>query len=59
MWVKRAWAAGYGGIGNRQSIRGPNIGKNPVTAQISIMNWMQAVEDASKSDARRWPYWRR
>lgn len=45
---KGAWAAGYGGIGNRQSIRGPNIGKNPVTAQISIMNWMQAVEDASK-----------
>lgn len=45
---KGAWAAGYGGIGNRQSIRGPNIGKNPITAQISIMNWMQAVEDASK-----------
>ena len=49
MWVKkRAWAAGYGGIGNRQSMRGPNVGKNPIKAQISIMNWMQAVDDASQ-----------
>ncbi|HBO21859.1 MAG TPA: dimethyl sulfoxide reductase subunit A [Providencia sp.] len=43
-----AWAAGYGGIGNRQSMHGPDIGENPVKAQISIMNWMQAVEDASQ-----------
>ncbi|WP_369309277.1 DMSO/selenate family reductase complex A subunit [Providencia rettgeri] len=43
-----AWAAGYGGIGNRQSMHGPDIGENPIKAKISIMNWMQAVEDASK-----------
>ena len=48
MWVKRLGRLDMAG-GNRQSIRGPNIGKNPVTAQISIMNWMQAVEDASKT----------
>lgn len=43
-----AWAAGYGGIGNRQSMHGPDIGENPIKAKISIMNWMQAVDDASK-----------
>lgn len=43
-----AWAAGYGGIGNRVSMHGPDTGENPVKAQISIMNWMQAVEDAGK-----------
>ncbi|MCW2254723.1 anaerobic dimethyl sulfoxide reductase subunit A [Providencia alcalifaciens] len=43
-----AWAAGYGGIGNRQSMHGPDIGENAIQAKISIMNWMQAVEDASK-----------
>lgn len=43
-----AWAAGYGGIGNRQFMQGPDIGENPIKAQISIMNWMQAVEDASQ-----------
>lgn len=43
-----AWAAGYGGIGNRQFMQGPYIGENPIKAQLSIMNWMQAVEDASQ-----------
>lgn len=45
---KGAWAAGYGGIGNRQSMHGPDIGENPIKAKISIMNWMQSVEDATK-----------
>ena len=28
--------------------------ENPVQAKISIMNWMQAADDASKSYAARW-----
>lgn len=40
------WASGYGGI-NRKFLYGlPS--ENPVKAQISIMNWVDAVEDASK-----------
>lgn len=46
--VKGGWASGYGGIATRKGAAPLDIGKNPVKEKISIMNWMQAVEDASK-----------
>ena len=46
--VKGGWASGYGGIGARKGTAPADIGQNPIKATISIMNWMQAVEDASK-----------
>ncbi|WP_159565666.1 DMSO/selenate family reductase complex A subunit [Budvicia diplopodorum] len=46
--VKGGWAAGYGGIASRKFMTGVDQGTNPVKARISIMNWMQAVDDASK-----------
>lgn len=46
--VKGGWAGGYGGIASRKFMTGIAQPKNPVKATISIMNWMQAVEDASK-----------
>jgi len=42
------WASGYGGIGNRKFASFPDEVANPVKTSISIMNWMQAVEDAGK-----------
>jgi len=46
--VKGGWAAGYGGIGNRKFTTGPEMPDNPVKEKISIMNWVQAADDASK-----------
>lgn len=46
--VKGGWAGGYGGIASRKFMTGVEQGDNPVKARISIMNWMQAVDDASK-----------
>ncbi|MFA9440312.1 DMSO/selenate family reductase complex A subunit [Uliginosibacterium sp. sgz301328] len=46
--VKGGWAGGYGGIGTRKGTVPTDIGTNAVKGKISIMNWMQAVEDASK-----------
>ncbi|WES67095.1 DMSO/selenate family reductase complex A subunit [Superficieibacter sp. HKU1] len=46
--VKGGWAAGYGGCANRKFCVGPEMPDNPVSAQISVMNWMQAADDASK-----------
>ncbi|MDW2743109.1 DMSO/selenate family reductase complex A subunit [Atlantibacter subterraneus] len=45
---KGSWAAGYGGIGNRKFMSEPESIENPIAAKISVMNWMQAAEDASK-----------
>lgn len=46
--VKGGWAAGYGGCGNRLFTTGPEMPENPVKEKISIMNWVQAADDASK-----------
>lgn len=46
--VKGGWASGYGGIAARKFTTGVDTGENPIKAKISVMNWMQAVEDASK-----------
>ncbi|EOW6723529.1 DMSO/selenate family reductase complex A subunit, partial [Cronobacter dublinensis] len=46
--VKGGWAAGYGGIGNRLFCADPYSVPNPVTEKISIMNWVQACDDAQK-----------
>lgn len=46
--VKGGWAAGYGGIGNRKFAAEPWAIANPVKEKISIMNWVQACDDASK-----------
>ncbi|MCT4717056.1 molybdopterin-dependent oxidoreductase [Enterobacteriaceae bacterium H18W14] len=46
--VKGGWAAGYGGIGNRKFTTGPEMPDNPVVEKISVMNWVQAADDASK-----------
>ncbi|EGE7623284.1 molybdopterin-dependent oxidoreductase, partial [Escherichia coli] len=46
--IKGGWAAGYGGSSNRKFCVGPDMPENPVQAKISIMNWMQATDDASK-----------
>lgn len=46
--IKGGWAAGYGGSSNRKFCVGPHMPENPVQAKISIMNWMQAADDASK-----------
>lgn len=46
--VKGGWAAGYGGCANRKSTLPPEMPVNGVKAQISVMNWVQAAEDASK-----------
>ncbi len=46
--VRGGWAAGYGGIGNRKFMTGPECPDNPVAAKISIMNWVQAADDATK-----------
>ncbi len=46
--VKGGWAAGYGGIGNRKFMNEPDQGTNPVKASISVMNWVQAADDASQ-----------
>ncbi|WP_426713214.1 DMSO/selenate family reductase complex A subunit [Cronobacter muytjensii] len=46
--VKGGWAAGYGGIGNRLFCADPYSVPNPVTAKISIMNWVQACDDAQQ-----------
>lgn len=42
-----AWASGYGGIA-RRGIGGIPVPENPAKAEISIMSWIDAVEDASK-----------
>lgn len=46
--VKGGWAAGYGGIASRKFTTGPEMPDNPVKAKISVMNWVQAADDASK-----------
>ncbi|GAB9038852.1 molybdopterin-dependent oxidoreductase [Escherichia coli] len=46
--IKGGWAAGYGGSSNRKFCVGPDMPENPVQEKISIMNWMQAADDASK-----------
>lgn len=46
--VKGGWAAGYGGCANRKFAAGPEMPENPVQEKISIMNWVQAADDASK-----------
>lgn len=46
--VHGGWAAGYGGIGNRKFMADATSLDNPVQAKISIMNWVQAAEDASQ-----------
>lgn len=46
--IKGGWAAGYGGSANRKFCVGPDMPDNPVKAKISVMNWMQAADDASK-----------
>lgn len=46
--VRGGWAGGYGGIGNRKFTTGPEMPDNPVKEKISIMNWVQAADDASK-----------
>lgn len=46
--IKGGWAAGYGGSANRKFCVGPEMPENPVKAKISIMNWVQAADDASK-----------
>lgn len=43
-----AWASGYGGDSSRLSPVGIDIGENPVKSKISIMNWVDACNDASK-----------
>lgn len=45
---KGGWAGGYGGIGNRKFTTGPEMPDNPVKEKISVMNWVQAADDASK-----------
>lgn len=42
-----AWASGYGGITRKFPVGIP-VPENPVKAEISIMSWIDAVEDASK-----------
>lgn len=42
------WAAGYGGCANRKFTVGPEMPDNAVKAKISVMNWMQAADDAAK-----------
>lgn len=51
--VKGGWAAGYGGCGNRLFTTGPEMPDNPVKEKISIMNWVQAADDASKVTAEQ------
>ncbi len=46
--VKGGWAAGYGGSANRKFTAGVEMPENPVKEKISIMNWVQAADDASK-----------
>ena len=46
--VMGGWAAGYGGCGNRKFTTGVETLTNPVKESISIMNWVQAADDASK-----------
>ncbi len=45
---KGGWASGYGGIGNRKFPSFPDEVANPIKTKISVMNWMQAVEDSTK-----------
>jgi len=45
--IKGGWAGGYGGIGNRKFTTGPEMPDNPVKQKISVMNWVQAADDAS------------
>ncbi len=45
--VKGGWAGGYGGIGNRKFTTGPEMPDNPVKQKISVMDWVQAADDAS------------
>ncbi|HKN02520.1 MAG TPA: DMSO/selenate family reductase complex A subunit [Buttiauxella sp.] len=45
---KGGWAGGYGGIGNRKFTTGPEMPDNPIKEKISVMNWVQAADDASK-----------
>ncbi|VAG27687.1 anaerobic dimethyl sulfoxide reductase subunit A [Enterobacter hormaechei] len=49
--VKGGWAAGYGGCANRKFAAGPEMPDNPVKAKISVMNWVQAADDASQVTA--------
>ena len=46
--VLGGWGSGYGGVPGRKSASWTPTLENPVKASISIMNWTQAVKDASK-----------
>ncbi|MBF7995180.1 DMSO/selenate family reductase complex A subunit [Rahnella laticis] len=46
--VKGGWAGGYGGDSSRKFTAGVEMPDNPVTKKISVMNWVQAADDASK-----------
>lgn len=46
--VKGGWASGYGGIGSRLGINGPDELENPVKANICVTSWVDAIEDASQ-----------
>lgn len=46
--VKGGWAGGYGGDGSRKFTTGVDMPDNPVKNKISVMNWVQAADDASK-----------
>ena len=46
--IKGGWAGGYGGIGNRKFTTGPEMPDTPVKQKISVMNWVQAADDASQ-----------
>lgn len=50
--IKGGWAAGYGGSANRKFCVGPDMPENPVKAKISIMNWVQAADDATQITAK-------
>ena len=45
------WGSGYGGVPGRKFAGSVPVPDNPVKASISIMNWIQAADDASKVTA--------
>ncbi len=46
--MKGGWAGGYGGDSSRKFTAGVEMPDNPVSKKISVMNWVQAADDASK-----------
>nr|WP_065824635.1 DMSO/selenate family reductase complex A subunit [Photorhabdus australis] len=45
---KGGWAAGFSGVAGNKYLNGLDLGNNPVKEKISVMNWVQAADDASK-----------